>query len=313
MGANIPLVKNTPFLYHPPMSIFGKPQYTKVILKKKDLPKNLYTRCPVSGEIVYTKELEKNYMVVPKSGYHFPLSSGRRIELLIDKDTWKPFDDKLSSADPLKFKGVAAYSDKIKEYQTRTGMSDAVVAGLGELDGVPVSLAVMDFRFLGGSMGSVVGEIITRAIERAVEKDLPMIIVCNSGGARMYEGILSLMQMAKTSAALARLAEKKLPYVAVLTDPTTAGVSASFATLGDVIIAEPGAMVGFAGPRVIKETTNEELPEGFQTAEFLQDHGLIDAIVSRLEMKAWLSRFVHAMHKGKEPEGVATGMGAKAE
>lgn len=289
------------------MSIFGKPQYTKVILKKKDLPKNLYTRCPLSGEIIYTKELEKNYMVVPKSGFHFPISSARRIELLIDKDTWKPYDEKLTSVDPLKFKGVAAYADKIREYQVRTGMNDAAVAGLGELDGVQVSMAVMDFRFLGGSMGSVVGEVITRAIERAVDKEVPMIIVCNSGGARMYEGILSLMQMAKTSAALSRLAEKKLPYIAVLTDPTTAGVSASFATLGDVIIAEPGAMVGFAGPRVIRETTNEELPEGFQTAEFLVDHGLIDAIVPRLEMKAWLSRFIHATYKGKQPEAGSDG------
>lgn len=283
------------------MSIFGKPQYTKVILKKKDLPKNLYTRCPHSGEIVYTKELEKNYMVVPKSGYHFPLPAPRRVELLIDEGTWKAFDTGVTSVDPLKFKGVAAYGDKIKEYRTRTGMSDAIIAGVGELEGVQVSLAVMDFRFLGGSMGSVVGEVITRAIERAIDKGLPMIIVCNSGGARMYEGILSLMQMAKTSAALARLAEKKLPYVAVLTDPTTAGVSASFATLGDVIIAEPGAMVGFAGPRVIKETTNEELPEGFQTAEFLVDKGLIDAIVPRLEMKEWLSNFIHATYTGKMP------------
>lgn len=291
------------------MSIFGKPQYTKVILKKKDLPKNLYTRCPLSGEIVYTKELEKNYMVVPKSGYHFPLAAPRRVELLIDKDTWKAYDTKITSVDPLKFKGVAAYGDKIKEYQTRTGMSDAIIAGVGELDGVQVSLAVMDFRFLGGSMGSVVGEVITRAIERAVDKGLPMIIVCNSGGARMYEGILSLMQMAKTSAALARLAEKKLPYVAVLTDPTTAGVSASFATLGDVIIAEPGAMVGFAGPRVIKETTNEELPEGFQTAEFLVDKGLIDCIVPRLEMKQWLCNFIHATYTGKKPASNGNGNG----
>ena len=293
------------------MSIFGKPQYTKVVLKKKDLPKNLYTRCPVSGEIVYTKEIEKNYMVIPKSGYHYPLAAPRRVELLIDAGTWKAFDTDLTSVDPLKFKGVAAYSDRLKEYQTRTGMNDAVIAGLGEIDGLLTSVAIMDFRFLGGSMGSVVGEIITRAIERAVDKELPMVIVCNSGGARMYEGILSLMQMAKTSAALARLAEKKLPYVAVLTDPTTAGVSASFATLGDVIIAEPGAMVGFAGPRVIKETTNEELPEGFQTAEFLVDKGLIDAIVPRLEMKAWLSRFLHATFKGKQP--AKTEFATKAE
>ncbi len=284
------------------MSLFDKPQYTKVLIKKKDLPRNLYTRCPISGEIVYTKEIEKNYWIVPKSGYHFPLGADRRIELLIDKDTWKGFDDNLVSSDPLKFKGLATYASKIKDYTAKTGMNDAVLAGVGELDGMEISLAVMDFRFLGGSMGSVVGEIITRAIERAIEKEIPMVIVCNSGGARMYEGILSLMQMAKTSAALARLDDKRLPYVAVLTDPTTAGVSASFATLGDVIIAEPGAMVGFAGPRVIKETTNEELPEGFQTAEFLLDKGLVDAIVPRLEMKAWISHYLHATHKGRHPE-----------
>lgn len=281
------------------MSIFGKPQYTKVALKKRDIPKNLYVRCPVSGEIVYSKDIDKNFGVVAKSGYHFAIPASRRVELLIDEGTWESFDTNLTSVDPLKFKGVSSYIDKIAAYQKKTGLNDAVTSGTGKLDGLKISMAIMEFRFLGGSMGSVVGEMITRAIERGLEQNCPVVVVCNSGGARMYEGILSLMQMAKTSAALQRLAEKKLPYVSVLTDPTTAGVSASFATLGDVIIAEPGSMVGFAGPRVIKETTNEELPEGFQTAEFLVEKGLIDAIVPRLEMKAWLSRYLWATSKGK--------------
>lgn len=282
------------------MSIFDKPQYSKVVLKRKDIPKNLYIRCPISGEIVYSKDVEKNFMVVPKSGYHFPLASDKRIELLIDDGTWTAFDSQVASADPLKFKSATVYANKLVEYKSRTGLSQAVIAGVGAVNGLKVSLAVMDFRFAGGSLGSAEGEVLTRAIERATEEEIPLIIVCNSGGARMHEGILSLMQMAKTSAALARLDDKKLPYVAILTDPTTGGVSASFATLGDVIIAEPGAMIGFAGPRVIKEITLKDLPDGFQTAEFLLDKGLIDAIVPRLEMKAWLSHYLHATHKGKQ-------------
>jgi acetyl-CoA carboxylase carboxyl transferase subunit beta len=203
----------------------------------------------------------------------------------VDKGTFEEKDKKLSSKDPLNFKGVATYASKLKESKEKSGLVDAVVSGMGEMNGREVSFAVMDFRFLGASMGSVVGEKITRAIERAVERKTPMVIVSASGGARMYEGILSLMQMAKTSAALKHLSEAKLPYVSVLTNPTMAGVMASFASLGDVILAEPGALVGFAGPRVIKETTQRELPEGFQTSEFLLKHGLIDQIVPRNELR----------------------------
>ncbi len=274
------------------MMWFSKPKYSTVTVRKKDIPKDVWTKCPISGELVYNKDLKENWMVVRQSGYHFPLEASRRVELLCDSDSFEELDNNLISADPLKFQGATAYVDKIKEYQKRTGLKDAVITGKGRLEGMPISLAVMDFRFLGASMGSVVGEKITRCIERAANEDMALIIVSASGGARMYEGILSLMQMAKTSAALAILAEKKLPYISILTNPTMAGVMASFASLGDLIVAEPGALIGFAGPRVIKDTTQQELPEGFQTAEFLLEHGLIDQIVPRNDLKGRLAHFL---------------------
>ena len=275
------------------MSWFSKPKYSTVTVRKNDIPKDVWTKCPVSGEIVYNKALQDNWMVVTQSGYHFPLSAPERIRLLIDEDTFEELDTNLHSKDPLKFEGVEPYTEKLKKNQDKTKLTDAVVSGLGKLDQQLISIAVMDFRFLGASMGSVVGEKITRCIERGIEKNCPVVIVSASGGARMYEGILSLMQMAKTSAALAYLAQKKLPFISVLTNPTMAGVMASFASLGDLIIAEPRALIGFAGPRVIKDTTQQDLPEGFQTAEFLLRHGLLDQIVSRLEMKERLSYFIH--------------------
>ena len=239
-------------------------------------------------------------MVVPASGYHFPLSAPKRIESLVDKGSFVEHDANLTSADPLNFKGLAAYKDKLAQNKKKTKLNDAVVSGMAKMGGFPVSLAVMDFRFLGGSMGSVVGEKITRAIERGLEQKVPVIIVSASGGARMYEGILSLMQMAKTSAALARLSEAKIPYFSILTNPTMAGVMASYATLGDVIIAEPKALIGFAGRRVIKETTRADLPDGFQTSEFLLHRGLIDQIVHRHEMRDKLITLIghlgHALH-----------------
>lgn len=265
---------------------FSKPQYTTVQVKKKDIPKGLWTKCPQSGEMVFNKELEQNLMVVPKSGHHFPLTAPERIKSLIDADTFQEYDRDLTSLDPLQFTATSSYTDKIKEYQKKTGLNDAVISGTGKIDGMEVSIAVMDFRFLGASMGSVVGEKITRAIERALEKHIPLIIVSASGGARMYEGILSLMQMAKTSAALARLAQAGIPYISILTNPTMAGVMASFASLGDVIIAEPGALIGFAGARVIKDAAQQNLPEGFQTSEFLLERGLVDQVVSRLELRS---------------------------
>ncbi|MEM0964682.1 MAG: acetyl-CoA carboxylase, carboxyltransferase subunit beta [Verrucomicrobiota bacterium] len=287
------------------MALFSKPNYSRVIVNRKDIPKGLWTKCPKSGEIIYNKELEQNLMVVPKSGYHFPLPAPARIRSLIDEGTWKECDTNLESVDPLKFRGPSSsYPEKLSQYRDRTELKDAVVSGYGELSGIPVSLAVMDFRFLGASMGSVVGEKITRAIERGYEKKMPVIVVSTSGGARMYEGILSLMQMAKTSAALGRLAKAKLPYISVLTNPTMAGVMASFASLGDLIVAEPAALIGFAGPRVIKETTQQDLPPGFQTSEFLLDHGLIDQIIPRPELKAKLAFFLAAF-TGRTPEEIA--------
>ena len=285
------------------MPFFSKPKYSTISpLKKKDIPKDLYTRCPKSGDLVYTKELEKNLIVVPKSGYHFPLNGDRRIESLIDEGTWEEFDKDLESKDLLHFKDTKAYADRLETYKKKTGLKDAVICGTGEMGGIPVSLAVMDFRFGGASMGSVVGEKITRAIERAIDKNCPAIVVCASGGARMQEGIYSLMQMAKTSAALARLKDAGLPFFAILTNPTTGGVTASFATLGDLILAEPEALICFAGPRVIKEGTNEELPAGFQRSEFLLERGLIDQIVPRAEMRDRIIYFLHVLFLKKAPE-----------
>lgn len=276
------------------MAIFSKPQYSTVKARSRDsIPKGMWTKCPSSGEMVYVKDLKKNLMVVPASGYHFPLHAPDRVESLLDKDTFVECDAGVSSKDPLNFTGAASYKDKLEANIKKTGMPDAVLCGVGKMNGREVSLAVMDFRFLGGSMGSVVGEKITRAIERGLEGGMPVIIVSASGGARMYEGILSLMQMAKTSAALSKLAKAKLPYVSVLTNPTMAGVMASFASLGDVIISEPGALVGFAGRRVIKETTQADLPEGFQTAEFLLERGLLDQIVSRHELRGRISNLLN--------------------
>jgi acetyl-CoA carboxylase carboxyl transferase subunit beta len=284
------------------MAFFSKPTYSTISpVKKKDIPKDLYTRCPKSGELVYVKELEKNLMVVPKSGYHFPIHSGERIASLIDEGTWQEFDSELESKDLLEFKDTKAYADRLKVYKKKTGLKDAVVCGLGDMGGIKVSLSVMDFRFGGASMGSVVGEKITRAVERAIEEKCPAIIVCASGGARMQEGIYSLMQMAKTSAALAKLKIAGLPFFAILTNPTTGGVTASFATLGDVILAEPEALICFAGPRVIKEGTNEELPAGFQRSEFLMDRGLIDQIVPRAEMRDRIIYFLHVLFLKEAP------------
>ena len=277
--------------------LFSKPKYSTVSVKKKDIPAGLWTKCPETNEMVSNRELEQNLMVVPKSGYHFPLDGYVRIRSLIDEGTFQEYDSEMTSLDPLQFQGPSKYPEKIEEYIQKTGLSDAVICGTGELEGMRISLSVMDFRFLGASMGSVVGEKITRAIERAIEEHLPVVIVCASGGARMYEGILSLMQMAKTSAALAKLGKARLPYISVLTNPTMAGVMASFASLGDVIIAEPGAVIGFAGRRVIKEGTQQDLPEGFQTAEFLLEHGLIDQIVPRKEMKSRLSSILRACYR----------------
>ncbi|MBV8173437.1 MAG: acetyl-CoA carboxylase carboxyltransferase subunit beta [Verrucomicrobia bacterium] len=270
------------------MPIFQKPSLKLPTKKKREMPEGLWQKCPDCGEVIHNLELVQNLKVCPKCDYHFTLSAKERIDNLIDQGTFVEFDPNMLSVDVLSFKGVATYEERLKSYQEKTGLKDAVITGFGSLQKRPVALAVMDFNFLAATMGSVVGEKIARLIERATTDKRPLIIVSASGGARMYEGMLSLMQMAKTSAALARHSQAGLLYVSVLTHPTTAGVMASFASLGDLILAEPKCMIGFAGPRVIKETTHQDLPPGFQTAEFLQEHGLIDRIVHRKQLRSTL-------------------------
>ena len=260
--------------------------------KKKEIPEGLWTKCPKCSTMVFDKELDANLKVCTKCDHHFPIIARERIHSLVETCSFEEMDAEMVSVDVLDFTGVASYRDRLDAYQRSTQLNDAVITGIGTIGTHRVALGVMDFSFLGGSMGSVVGEKLTRLIEAGTDKQIPVIIFCTSGGARMYEGMFSLMQMAKTCGALAYHAQQKLPYISVLTHPTMAGVSASFATVGDLILAEPGAMVGFAGPRVIKDTTQAELPAGFQTSEFLMEHGLIDAIISRNQMKDRLVYFL---------------------
>ena len=268
--------------------------------RKREIPEGLWTKCPKCSTMVFDKELDLNLKVCPKCSHHFPIGARERIHSLVETCTFEEMDADMTSVDILTFTGVASYTSKLEGYQKSTGLKDAVITGVCQIAKQRTALGVMDFSFLGGSMGSVVGEKLTRLIERATESALPLVIISTSGGARMYEGMFSLMQMAKTCAALAYHAEAHLPYISVLTHPTTAGVMASYASLGDLIIAEPGAMIGFAGPRVIKDTTQAELPPGFQTAEFLLDHGLIDMIVPRNEMKAVLSNVLDYLGAGRK-------------
>jgi acetyl-CoA carboxylase carboxyl transferase subunit beta len=280
----------------PPASNFlKKPKIGPAKLKKREIPEGLWTKCPRCAVILYDKELDENQKICLHCAYHFPISARERINSLVETCSFTELDTEMTSVDVLKFTGVASYSSKLEEHQKATGLKDAVITGVGVISRRRVALGVMDFGFLGGSMGSVVGEKLTRLIELGTAKALPVIIISASGGARMYEGMCSLMQMAKTCAALAYHAKSRLPFISVLTNPTTAGVMASYASIGDLIVAEPGAMIGFAGPRVIKDTTQSELPPGFQTAEFLLERGLIDAIVPRKEMKDQLSFYLDFM------------------
>ena len=264
--------------------------------KKVRVPEGLWTKCQNCRETLYSKDLEKNYNVCPKCNHHFRISAGKRVELLLDEGSFVEFDANLVSVDFLEFKDSKSYQERIDAAVAKGGSKDAVICGEGKIEGAPVQVAIFDFSFMGGSMGSVVGEKITRAIERGIEKRMPVIIVSSSGGARMQESILSLMQMAKTSAALAKLREVGLPYISVLTDPTTGGVTASFAMLGDINMAEPKALIGFAGPRVIEQTIRQKLPEGFQRAEYLLEHGMVDIIVERKEMRQKLSKILSMLH-----------------
>ncbi|NQU74048.1 MAG: acetyl-CoA carboxylase carboxyltransferase subunit beta [Candidatus Omnitrophica bacterium] len=276
------------------MAIFGKPKYTVVkVSKKKDIPSGLWVKCDECGEIIYNKKLEENLKVCPKCDYHFVVTAQDRIRILLDEDSFSEHDADMASKDPLVFSGTKSYKSKIKKDQDATGLKEGAVTGEGKIDGKKVIVAVTDSRFIMGSMGSVVGEKITRAFEKATKEEMPVIIVSGSGGgARMYEGILSLMQMAKTSAATARHKKAGLLYISVLTNPTMAGVMASFASLGDVIIAEPKALIGFTGPRVIEQTIHQKLPEGFQRSEFLLEHGLIDMVVHRKNLKETLRQLL---------------------
>lgn len=256
---------------------------------KKEIPDGLWTKCPHCGEIIYVKELEKEHWVCKNCSYHFRLKSDDYIRMILDDGRLEEHDADLVSGDPLKFKDSKGYPARIRQAQEKTGLKEAVRAGIGRIDGRTVSFAVMDFRFIGGSMGSVVGEKIARAIERSLEGRMPLVIISTSGGARMQEGILSLLQMAKTSALLSLLQKTNIPYISVLTNPTTAGVMASYASLGDIIVAEPKALLGFAGQRVIQQTIKQELPEGFQTSEFFLEHGFVDLISPRKDLKKNLS------------------------
>jgi acetyl-CoA carboxylase carboxyl transferase subunit beta len=259
------------------------------------LSEQLWTKCNSCNEIIYRKVIERNLQVCPKCNYHFQIPARKRIECVVDPGTLTEYDTDLVSADPLEFKDTKRYPHRVKESQEATGQKDAVICGEAKIKGQPVMLGIFEFNFMGGSLGSVVGEKVTRLIERAIEKRVGVVIFCASGGARMQEGILSLMQMAKTSGALAKLHEAGIPYISVLTDPTTGGVSASIGMLGDIVIAEPKAMIGFAGPRVIKDTIRAELPEGFQRAEFLLEHGMVDLIVERKDLRHTLASLLEML------------------
>jgi acetyl-CoA carboxylase carboxyl transferase subunit beta len=267
-----------------------KPKPLRHDRPRSTVPEGLWVKCEGCKEIIYARDLEQNLRVCPKCEHHHRIDARSRIALLIDEPEPRELFTGISPADPLGFKDTKRYRDRLKSYQQILGERDAVIVVQGRLDDLPVVLAAMEYRFMGGSMGSVVGEKITRAVERAIEKRCPVVVVSASGGARMQEGVLSLMQMAKISSALGRLREARLPYLSVLTDPTTGGVTASFAMLGDLNIAEPGALIGFAGPRVIEQTIRQSLPEGFQRSEFLVEHGFLDMVVTRPEMKATLAR-----------------------
>jgi len=267
--------------------------------KQSRVPEGLWVKCPDCSQILYNKDLATNLHVCPKCAHHFRIGAAERLRTLFDGGVWIEYDKDLVSTDPLQFTDTKPYKERLKATIESTGVKDAVIVGSGAIDGIETIVAAMEYGFIGGSMGVVVGEKITRAIERAIATGSPVVIVCCSGGARMMEGALSLMQMAKVCGALARLDRARLPYIAVLTDPTTGGVTASFAMLGDLNIAEPKALIGFAGPRVIEQTIRQKLPEGFQRSEFLLDKGMIDFVIDRREMKAAIARALRFMGASK--------------
>lgn len=277
------------------MAWFKKPKTPLQAADRRELPGDVWEKCPSCGEILYREKLRENWKVCPECGYHLRLMAEEYVALLLDEGTVAEHDANLRSGDPLGFVDLKAYPDRLAQAEVKTGYPDALIAVSGELTEIPVQLAVMNFAFIGGSMGSVVGEKIARAGLRSLEHRSPLLVVSTSGGARMMEGIFSLMQMAKTSTVLSQLHEEGIPYVSILTDPTTGGVTASYAMLGDVNLAEPGALIGFAGQRVIEQTIKQELPEGFQTSEFLLEHGMLDDIVDRRNLKREISRLLRHM------------------
>jgi len=288
------------------MAWFKRDKSGLIPQKKKELPNGLWLKCDNCKEVVYKKELDRNLYVCMKCGYHFQMKSTMYVKILLDDGKFEEFNAHIKSVDALKFKAQKKYSDQLKDTIKKTGSNEAVITGFGKISGYPVVFCVMDFSFIGGSMGSVVGEKVARATKVAIDKKLPLIMVSASGGARMMEGAMSLMQMAKTSAYLAKLSDSGLPFISIVTNPTTGGVSASYAMLGDVIIAEPGALIGFAGPRVIKQTIGQDLPEGFQTSEFLLKHGFVDVIFTRKEMKEKLAFMLKFCGSGIEESNEQT-------
>ncbi len=285
------------------MAWFRKDKEPLKASEKRDLPPDVFDKCEGCGEIVYREKLAQNLWVCPHCDFHTRIAPDRYLEVLLDEGTFRERDTEIRSADPLGFTDLKPYRERLEAAARKVGRNEAVVTGDGEVEGIPVCVAVMDFRFIGGSMGSVVGEKIARIGRRALDREVPLLIVSASGGARMMEGIFSLMQMAKTSAVLTRLHEAGIPFLSILTDPTTGGVTASYAMLGDVNLAEPGALIGFAGPRVIEETIRQELPEGFQRAEFLLEHGMVDRVVDRREMRETVALVLRHLWAGwSEPE-----------
>jgi acetyl-CoA carboxylase carboxyl transferase subunit beta len=267
------------------------------MLGRRDMPENLWIKCPETGEMVFHKDLEENLWVIPSSGHHMRLTGKERLRSFFDEGRYETIENPKVAIDPLKFRDEKRYVDRLKDYRTRTGLEDTILAASGEVEGLPVLAVVQDFAFMGGSLGLAAGEAIIKAFMTAIERKQPLVLFAASGGARMQEGTLSLMQLPRTTVAVERLKEANLPYIVVLTNPTTGGVTASYAMLGDIHIAEPGALIGFAGQRVIEQTIREKLPEGFQRAEYLMDHGMVDMVVSRLDMKATIARILKIMLK----------------
>jgi acetyl-CoA carboxylase carboxyl transferase subunit beta len=270
-------------------------------LNRRDSPENLWIKCPESGQLVFFKDVEANQFVIPSSNYHMRMGAVTRLKSMFDGETWEDIAVPTGSIDPLKFRDERRYADRLKDARTKTGLTDAIKVGVGKLEGTPVTIGVQDFDFMGGSLGMAAGEAVVAGLETAVRRSTPFIMFAASGGARMQEGILSLMQLPRTTVAVQMLRDARRPYIVVLTNPTTGGVTASYAMLGDVHIAEPGALIGFAGPRVIEQTIREKLPEGFQKSEYLRDHGMVDMVVHRHKLRATLAELCRVLAKADKP------------